>query len=68
MRITEKNGITTMLVTAQIDIEFRCECGSKLSVGFAKKFDNGIPDEIIVKPCKKCLEDEFDRGYQEGEP
>ncbi len=45
-----------------IDLNITCnECGADLGNGLVSN------NSLFIDPCKKCIADASDRGYEEGE-
>lgn len=51
--------------TLEHEFEVWCRCGEGLC-NQTDTVNKPRKHGIIVTPCQKCLEKEFDRGYQEG--
>lgn len=49
----------------QVEFEVICECGHGLCGNTRTSIRRGMP-QVLVEPCPKCLENEYDKGKEEG--
>lgn len=58
----------TTKTEVNIDIEVTCDtCGGYLTdKASIKILKDGTP-EIYIKPCRSCLETQYEEGYRDGE-
>ena len=53
-------------ITAQVDIEAKCnDCGKTLTM-WTHEDRYGITDYIEIEPCESCVDDAETKGYDAG--
>lgn len=56
----------TTEITATVDIDFEVFC-NECGTGLCNQSDtDSDPNKVYVYPCKKCMENNYDSGYERG--
>jgi len=61
---TEREMKGVVMPEFSVDFAVYCSCGNGLCT--QSRGSNKRGPQVTVEPCEKCLQTEYDKGYQEG--